>query len=278
LWDTATGRELCRHTGHREEVGAIAFSPDGKLVASGAGWFGQKDNSVHIWEGATGRSIRRFEGHHSCVGSVAFSPDGLTVASGAGDSTILLWDITGRRSDGRWHAKPLTSHELDACWIDLANEDAAKAYDALWRLAAVPEQAVPFLRQHMPPVPRPDAKALARWIADLDSEDFMVRQKATDELSKLGDAITPALREALQGKPSLEMRRRIQQLLDQSRDWTSERSRAHRAIQALEHIASPAAREVLQVLAEGAPESFRTVQAKASLQRMASSSLPLKKP
>jgi RNA polymerase sigma factor (sigma-70 family) len=268
LWDTTSGRELCCHTGHREDVGALVFSPDGKLVASGAGSIGQKDNSVHVWEAATGRLIRRFEGHHSCVGSVAFSPDGLTVASGAGDATILLWDITGRRSDGRWHAKPLTAREWDAFWSELVNEDAAKAYVAVWQLVAAPEQAVPFLRKNLTPVPRPDAKTVARWIADLDSDIFAVRQKANDELSTLDDAITPVLRGALQGKPSLETRRRVQQLLDQAHDWTPEHLRDHRAIQALEHIGTSAAREVLHTLAAGVPEARRTEEARASLQRL----------
>ncbi|HTU90847.1 MAG TPA: WD40 repeat domain-containing protein, partial [Gemmataceae bacterium] len=268
LWDTATGKELCRHTGHREDVGAVAFSPDGKLVASGAGSIGREDNSVHVWEAATGRLIRRFEGHHSCVGSVVFSPDGLSVASGAGDSTILLWDITGRRADDRWHAKPLTPRQLEACWAALANEDAAKAYDAGWALVAAPEQAVPFMHKHLPPVPRPDAKFVARLLADLDSDHFMTRQKATEELSKLGDAITPALRRTLENKPSLEVHRRIQQLLDQTRDWTAERLRDHRAIQALEHIGTKQARLVLQALAEGTPEAQRTEEAKAALQRL----------
>ncbi len=268
LWDTSTGKELCCHTGHGEEVAAVAFSPDGKLVASGAGMIGRKDNSVHVWEAATGRLLHRFEGHHSCVGSVAFSPDGLTVASGAGDSTILLWDITGRRADGRWHTKPLTPQELDACWNDLAKDDAAKAYDAVWQLVAAPEQAVLFLRKHLPPVPRPDAKAVARWIADLDSDDFAVRQKATDELRKLGETGTAALRNALQGKSSLETRLRVQHLLDQTRDWTPERLRSHRAIQVLEHIGTQPAREVLQALADGAPETHRTEAAKAALRRL----------
>jgi hypothetical protein len=274
LWDTATGSELCRHTGHREDVCAIAFSPHGKLVATGTGSIGQKDNSVHVWEAATGRSIRQFEGHHSCVGSVAFSPDGLTVASGAGDSTILLWDITGgllseprtkRSGVSGFQPVALIPRQLDACWSTLAHPDAAKAYDAVWRLVAAPEQAVPFLRKCLPPVPRPDAKAVARWIADLDSEDFTVRQKATDELSNLGDAIAPALRGALQGKPSLETRRRVQSLLDQSRDWTPERLRVHRAIQVLERIGTKPAREVLQTLADGAPEARPTKEAKAAL-------------
>jgi hypothetical protein len=269
LWDTATGKELCRHTGHREDVGAVSFSLDGKLVASGAGSLGTKDNSVHVWEAATGRLIRQFEGHHSCVGNVTFSPDGLTVASGAGDSTILLWDITGRRADGRWHGKALTPRQLEACWTALTDEDAAKAYDAVWMLVASAERAVPFLREHLPPAPRPDPTTVTRLIADLDSDNFNVRQRAMKELSKLGDAIAPALRRALDGKQALEVRRRLQQLLDQTRDWTPERLREHRAIQALEHIGTGQAKEVLEALAAGAPGTYRTEAAKTALRRLA---------
>jgi RNA polymerase sigma factor (sigma-70 family) len=269
LWDTTTGRELSCHRGHRGGIAAIAFSPDGKVAASGAGGMSDYgDNSVHLWEAATGRLIRRFEGHHSCAGSVAFSPDGLTVASGGGDSTILLWDITGRRPDGRWRAKPLSPRQLEVCWLALMDADTAKAYDAVWSLVAAQEQAVPFLQKHLLPVPRLEAKTVARLIADLDSDDFKVRQKATEELTKLGDAIAPALQGALDSKPSLEVRRRIQQLLDQTRDWTAERLRDHRAIQALEHIATRSAQEVLQALAEGAPGASRTEEAKAALQRL----------
>jgi RNA polymerase sigma factor (sigma-70 family) len=269
LWDAANGKALGRYTGHRLEIAAAAFSPDGKLVVSGTGrpgYFG--DSSVHVWEAATGRPIRRFEGHHSWVWSVAFAPDGLTVASGAGDSTILLWDITGKRPEGHWHKKPLTPPQLDACWSALANEDAAKAYNAVWMLIATPEQAVPFLRKHLTPVPRPDVKAVSRHIADLDSENFVIRQRATEELSKLGDTITAALQKGLADKPSLEMRRRIQQLLDRARDWTAERLRVHRAIQALEHMNSRSAQELLQALAEGAPATQRTKEAKEALRRL----------
>jgi len=268
LWNTASGKELCRHKGHREWVGSIAFSPDGKLVASGSGFNGAKDSSVHVWEAATGRLIRRFEGHHSCVSALMFSSDGLTVASGAGDSTILLWDITGRRPDGRWHVKPLSSRQLDASWSALANADAAKAYDAVWAFGATPEKAVPFLRKHLTPARPPDAKLVAQRIAELDSDEFTVRQKAAEELDKFGDVITPALQQALEDKPSLEKRQRIRQLLDQSREWTPEHLRAHRAIQALEHIGSRQAKELLQALAEGTPEARRTAEAKAALERM----------
>jgi hypothetical protein len=266
LWDTTTGKELCRHQGHRTGVSSVAFSPDGKLVASGGG--DDDDSSIQIWEAATGRLIRRFEGHHTWVWAVTVAADGLTVASGAGDSTILLWDITGRRADGRWHVNPLTPRELDDCWSALANEDAAKAYDAVWKLAATPEQAAPFLRKHLTPVSMPDAKLVAQRIAELDSDDFTIRQRAAEELSKYGDAIIPALQRALDGKPALEVRRRVQQLLDQARDWTAERLRDHRAIQALAHISTPSAKEALQRLAAGVPETLRTEEAKTALRRL----------
>lgn len=278
LWDVASGKELCRHSGHPAGRGVISFSPDGKLVASAVGIDEKSDPFIHLWEAATGRLIRRYAGHHSGVNSLAFSPDGLKLASGGGDSTILLWDITGRRADGRWLAKPLTANELDCCWKDLANADAAKAYDAVWVLIAAPEQAAPFLRKKLPLTPPLDAKHVARLIADIDSGDFTMREKATEELSKLGDAAAPALRRLLENKPSAEARRRIQQLLDQTSNWTPERLRDHRAIQALEQLGTKSAREALQALAAGAPGVYRTEEAKASLQRMARSSPPAKNP
>ena len=86
----------------------IAFSADGKLVALRSAGGGGVDRSLHLWEAATGRLIRRFEGHGGDVSSVAFAPNGLTLVSGSSDSTILLWDITGRRPDGHWQGPPLT--------------------------------------------------------------------------------------------------------------------------------------------------------------------------
>jgi WD40 repeat protein len=267
LWEIRTGRELSRHGGHRGQCGAIAFSADGKLVASATGSPAWADPSVHVWEAATGRLIRHFEGHRS-VASVAFAPDGLSVASGGADSTILLWDLTGLRADGRWPARPLAPPQLEACWMALADADAAKAYAAVWAFVAAPVQAVPFLQKQLPPLPRPDAKIVARLIADLDSDDFGIREKATEELSKLGDVGTHALRQALASKPAPEVCRHLQSLLDQARAWTPERLRDHRAIQALDHIGTPAARDVLQAIAEGAPDARRTEEAKDVLRRL----------
>jgi WD40 repeat protein len=75
--------------GHTSAVNSVAFSPDGKLLASGS-----DDNTIKLWDVATGQEVRTFEGHTDWVTSVAFSPDGKLLASGSWDNTIKLWDIS----------------------------------------------------------------------------------------------------------------------------------------------------------------------------------------
>ena len=95
LWDIASGKEPVQFNGHGNDlviVHAGAFSPDGRLAASGA-----SDTTVKLWDTATGKRLHTLSGHTDEVRSVAFSPDGGFVISGSEDGTARLWEVsTGR--------------------------------------------------------------------------------------------------------------------------------------------------------------------------------------
>ncbi len=266
LKQTSSGREVLRWKGEGPSLSPLAFSPDGRTLARSSG----SDFAIVLFETATGRERLRLVGHEGGVCSLTFSADGQRLVSGSHDTTALVWNLTGPL-DGKPDA-PLSPADLDARWADLAGDDAARAYRAIRALAARPEDSVPYLRKALPRAAPVDEGRVNRLIAGLDSERFAEREKSADELERLGDAVVPALRTALGGKPSAETERRLRALLEhydrEEIEPSIGRLREMRALEALELAGTPTARSVLQDLARGAAAARRTRDAKAALARM----------
>jgi hypothetical protein len=210
--------------------------------------------------------IRALAVNHSSIASVAFSPDGLRLASANSDTTVLIWSVPSVSLENR----KLAAAELSRLWADLGSEDAAKADRALWTLVAVGKQSVPLLKEQLAPAARDPKRAekLAALIADLDSDDFAVRNKANAELARQGALAEAALRKALASKPSLEVQSRIEALLEKLDTWPDMPLQNWRAQAVLERIGNDEARQVLKTLSEGDPAARLTQEAKASLNRL----------
>jgi WD40 repeat protein len=151
------GPNLVGHTG---DVGALAFSPDGALLATGA----QNDPQIRIWTTATGREVQVLDGHTDWIRSLAFSPDGALLASGAADRTIRLWDT------GSWQEIALLEGHTDLIGnIDFSPDGellASTSRDGTVRLWDVARRAERGGFQFTAPV-NPQTQA-PYWLTGLD--------------------------------------------------------------------------------------------------------------
>jgi WD40 repeat protein len=274
LWETATGRERLHIAINEGQVNQIAFSPDGRLLASSGpdgrvvGSTGRTE-AIHLWDAWTGKEVGLFPGHRGWVNSLAFAPDGRTLVSGGADTTLLMWDVSAFGSDPRRSTEKLNPDQLATFVRELESENAAEAYRAILGLANQPEVAVGLLKERLRLVVNEEAR-VARFIADLDDDEFAVREKASAELARLGNVAREALARAAANPASVEVRSRAKAILAkiEADKGSPEQLLVVRAVEVLERVATPEARQLLQKLAGGAADARLTREAKAALERM----------
>jgi RNA polymerase sigma factor (sigma-70 family) len=241
----------------------LAFSADGRYLATA-----QHTSEIHLWDMLAGREVGQLQGHDGGVVSLLFAPDGKHLFSGGTDTTVLTWDLARLIQPRTTQAAKLPPQALDGLWTDLADTDSARAFDALRQLSASPDQAVGLIKERLRAATPADPKRLAQLLADLDCDRFELRRQAESELQGLGERAEPALRQALAGDPPPELRQRLERLRDRLFVPTPGLLRDLRAVELLELIGNPEARQMLGALAGGTPGARLTREAHSALQRL----------
>jgi RNA polymerase sigma factor (sigma-70 family) len=281
-WDMETGKELARLADPALKVtsdaqgsdappaiAGLALSPDERFLAVVSSW--GNNSAVSVWETDSWKLVRAFAPTQPqyYTNSMIFSREGRSLFVANSDSTILEWDISGRLASGRRPPAVEVSNmdRLNVLWRTLA-ETPDKAYPAAWEMLDHPAESVPYLIGKLPPVKPIDERRVRQLLGRLDAESFAEREESSRQLLELGEQTLPVLRQALKAKPTLETKKRIEELIESlTRGPSSDQLRLLRALAVLEWSGLVSAREHLKRLAEGDRAAMLTSAAKAAWQR-----------
>jgi WD40 repeat protein len=172
---------------HSEGITAVAWSPNGSVIASGSGY---SDSSIRLWDAASGKVIGAMEGHTSWICQLIFSTDGQRLYSASADQTIRIWDVGQRRRLGtlRGNIHEVTGISLSPDGTTLAStcKDGVVAF---WSALPRPEEELPrliALGGFVWPAFAPDSRVLAAPRAGTVSLFDVTTSKEIEQLPALG--------------------------------------------------------------------------------------------
>jgi WD40 repeat protein len=268
IYELASHRERSSVFHGHYSVRCLAYSAEGRTIA------GVDDKgTVHVCDLVSEKEYFQLPAHGGAMSGLSFSADWRMVATTTADRGLLVWRLPPPPALAEADSRPVTlaAGELEQNWSDLASPDMRRVRAALWRLVATPAQSVPFLAERLRHPSAPQVVRIPDLIRELDSNSFTVRKRATEELEEMGDLAQAALTQTLREKTSLEVRQRVEQLLERletgslSPRWLREL----RAVEILDQIANAPARDALAAVVRTQPGSPIGIDAKSSLDRLA---------
>lgn len=277
VWEVATAKTMGRLIGHSQPIQRLDFSPDGRLLASAG-----RDGAAILWEIVSGNVLAKLdaaaEGSEKVIATaVAFSPTGRYLATASTDRTIVIWEVS-QATLGAPTEAPITPERLAQAWEQLTDADARVARQAMYAFSSKPEISLPFLKEQLQKeLSSPQATQITQLISQLDAEEYMVRERATQTLKQMLALATDALKRELQSTLSAEVRFRIRLILGSAGEAAPRYSQAEvyrfkRLIQVFENLDTPAAKELLQTMANNIPSAELQDEARRSLARVNESS------